>query len=107
MHSIGDQHRLVEAVIASENKFFIPKNKVGKFIINKVDESSQLQNSGNAIMSLANLFKKRRADEIDEDQSDREISINKIFTVIKIFNSKNTFFSRHIKRIQSSLLFKN
>ena len=28
---------------------------------------------------------KRRADEIDEDQSDREISINKIFTVIKIF----------------------
>ena len=45
--SIGDQHLLVNAIFASAKTFKIPRKKVGKFIINRIDEGKNLTNQIN------------------------------------------------------------
>jgi hypothetical protein len=44
---VKGEHALVEAIISSENIFKVPKEKVGKFVVGKSDETDQFESKKN------------------------------------------------------------
>ena len=43
MKSVKGEHALVEAIISSEKVFKVPKEKVGKFVVGKSDETDHFE----------------------------------------------------------------